>query len=373
MDDSSRNGRDVMRSQFTSTLNYSSVNEDWRTEAAALRINESDRVACITGSGDRPLDLLVLDPAEVHAIDFNPAQTHLLALKAAAIRRLSYDDFVTFIGLTHGDGKSRSDTWRRLRREVPEACRAFWDERRPLLQKGVLYQGRWERFFRRAALAARMLHKRAIQTLFEVESIEEQRAFVQTLWDRPGWRFLFAATCHPLTARYLLGDPAFYAHVAVPPAPLLAGRMRASLERVLARENFMVSLLLRGRLSPLDLPPYLTPAGHATIRERLDRLTAVTANVIDYLAARPHGTFTRYSLSDVPSYLPADDFARLLDGVVRSASPGARFVIRQFLTRYALPERFEPLVAREPELERTLAADDRSFAYEFLVGEVRHA
>src|SRR3989337_2234761 len=43
---------------FFKTLNYASVNEDWRTEAEALRPGPEDTVLCVTGSGDRPLDLL---------------------------------------------------------------------------------------------------------------------------------------------------------------------------------------------------------------------------------------------------------------------------------------------------------------------------
>ena len=80
-------------------LAYSSVNEDWRTEAAALRLAPDARVLCVTGSGARPLDLLAVTPARVVAIDVNAAQNHLLELRVGAMRALQFDAYTAFLGL----------------------------------------------------------------------------------------------------------------------------------------------------------------------------------------------------------------------------------------------------------------------------------
>jgi S-adenosylmethionine-diacylglycerol 3-amino-3-carboxypropyl transferase len=359
-----------MQSRFHRTLNYASVNEDWRTEAAALRIGSTDTVLCVTGSGDRPLDLLALDPGRVVAIDLNPAQNHLLVLKMAAMQQLAYEPYAAFLGLTAAPGSWRWEVWRGLRRELPPTSRTFWQERERMMRAGVIYQGRWERFYRRRALLARVLRPRAIPALFEFDTLEEQRTFVRDHWDARVWRAAYATVCSPLASRLLLRDPAYYAHVAVPVAQVLYRRMRASLDLYLARENFMVSLVLLGRLPEADLPPYLTPAGHALISPRLERLQVVTADLTEYLATQPKGAFTRFSLSDVPSFLPASGFERLLGGVIQRAAPGARVVLRQFLTRYAPAAHHAARLAREPELETRLALEARASAYEFLVAEV---
>jgi S-adenosylmethionine-diacylglycerol 3-amino-3-carboxypropyl transferase len=366
------------RSGFMRTLNYTSVNEDWRTEAAGLRIGATDDVLCITGSGARPLDLLALDPARVVAIDLNPVQNHLLHLKIAAMRRLPYEEYAAFLGLRAASapwrpGARRAELWRALSAEVPPATRDFWGGRPAMIRAGVLYLGRWERFYRRAAMLGRLLRPRAIPALFEFRALEDQRDFVRRHWDTPLWRAAWATVCSPVTSRLVFRDPAYYRHVAVPVARVLYERMRASLERYLARENFMVGLCLRGWLPDGDLPPHLTPEGHATIRTRLDRLQVVTADVVEYLHEPARGGFTRFSLSDVPSFLTAPGFEALVDGATRSAAPGARVVIRQFLTRYTLPASLAARLAREPELEVRLAREDRAFAYDFLVAEVRDA
>lgn len=359
-----------MKSGFLQTLNYASVNEDWRTEAEALRFRGGERTLCVTGSGDRALDLLLHDPGRIVAIDLVPAQSHLLRLKMAAIARLPYPGYAAFLGLTPAEGTWRAEVWRGLRSDLPAEARAFWDGAEPALRAGVLYQGRWERHYRRVARLARLLRPRLIDRLFKFSDLEAQRRFVRERWDSPLWRAAWRIVCHPAFSRLTFGDPAFYAHVAVSPGRVLYERMRASLERYLARENFMVSLALRGRLAEEDLPPYLTEAGHALLRGRLDRIEVVTGDVVEYLERPGSGPFDRFSLSDVPSYLGAAEFARFVEGVTRSAAPGARVCIRQFLTRYELPGGVAKRWRRDRALEARLAAEDRSFAYDFIAAEV---
>ncbi|MCU0882928.1 MAG: BtaA family protein, partial [Hyphomonadaceae bacterium] len=77
---------------FATSLNFTSANEDGATELAALASVAGDRVLCLTASGTRPLDLLLGDASQIVALDMNPAQNRLLALKIAAIRVLEDDD-----------------------------------------------------------------------------------------------------------------------------------------------------------------------------------------------------------------------------------------------------------------------------------------
>jgi S-adenosylmethionine-diacylglycerol 3-amino-3-carboxypropyl transferase len=234
----------------------------------------------------------------------------------------------------------------------------------------VIYQGRWERFFRLGSRVARLVRPAKIRRLFAFEDLEAQRAFVRERWDTPGWRWLHDAFLSRRVLRHVLGDPAFHAHAAVPPGRYIRERMTASLGRTLARENFMVSLTLRGRLARRDLPPRLTREGAEAIRRRLGSLEIVTADVVEHLGQVAPGTYTRFSLSDVPSYLSQERFERLLAGVVRSAAPGARFCIRFFLSRPQVPGSLAGRLRREPDLERALAEEDHAFAYEFMVGRV---
>ncbi len=355
--------------RFESTLNYSSVNEDWRTEARALRIGASDTVLAITGGG-RPLDLLALGPASVVGIDFVPAQSALLELEVAALRTLPFEPYAAFLGLTRSSRRERRRTLRRLLPALSDPARAFWESSSGLAERGVLYQGRWERFFRLGSWVARLVRPGKVRTLFGFEDLQAQRLFVRRRWETRFWRWLYDVFLSRLVLERVLGDPAFFRHVAVPAGRFVRERMDASLERVLARESFMMSLTLRGRLAPLDLPPRLAPEGAARIRERLDRLAIATGDVVEHLERVARGTYTRLSLSDVPSYLSQEGFERLLGAIARSCAPGARFCIRLFLSRPIFPERFASVLVREPELEQRLAEEDHAFAYDFIVGHV---
>jgi S-adenosylmethionine-diacylglycerol 3-amino-3-carboxypropyl transferase len=360
-------------SRFFETLNYSAVNEDWRTEASALRIEAGDVVLCVTGSGDRPLDLLALDPppARVLAVDLGPAQSHLLALKVAALCRLDYDAYAAFLGLRSAPAPDRLRTLRALATDLTAEARRYWEEHARSVAEGVLYAGRFERFYGQVSRLARLLRPRAVRTLFELGDLEAQRAFVREVWDAPWWRRAFELCCHPALLRFAFGDPGFYQHADVALGPYAWKRIRAGLQTHLARESFMMGLLFLGRLPPGDLPPYLTRDGVQTILARLDRLDVATADVIALMRDGPPGRFTRFSLSDVPSYLSVADFERLLDAVLHAAAPGARVCIRQFLTRRRLPDRLAVRLAREPELEARLAREDRSIVYDFIVAQVR--
>jgi S-adenosylmethionine:diacylglycerol 3-amino-3-carboxypropyl transferase len=94
---------------FWGTLNYSSVNEDWRTEATALRLRDGDRVLAITGGGGRVLDLLAVADVAVVGIDLDGPQNHLLWLKLEAMRRLAWPEYAAFLGLVAGEPRAGGD------------------------------------------------------------------------------------------------------------------------------------------------------------------------------------------------------------------------------------------------------------------------
>ncbi|MFN2387268.1 MAG: DUF3419 family protein [Thermoanaerobaculia bacterium] len=359
-----------MRDRFFETLNYASVNEDWRTEAQALRPGTTDRILCVTGSGDRPLNLLAVTGGGVLAIDVNPAQTDLLRLKIAALRRLSFDDYAAFLGLRAADGRWRRDRLAELSPDLPPDTRRFWSARPAMITTGVLYAGRWERFHRRVADLLRRLPFFSIHAVFECDDLAEQRRFLDRRWSPRFWRWLASLLCSPLLSPLCFGDPAYVRNGRFPAGRYVSERMRRALHRGLARESFMMSLLLRGTLTPFDLPPHLTPEGAAVVRSRLDRLEIVTGDLLEVLDRAPAGSFTHFSLSDVPSFLDAAGFRRLLRGIAASAAPGARFCIRQFLRRHVWPDGRTNRLHRERSLEKQLAVWDRAFAYDFLVGVV---
>ena len=351
-------------------LAYSSVNEDFRTEARALLVGPNDEVLCIAGSGARALDLLVSRPRSLVAVDVNPVQSALLMLKVAAMRRLDYSTYAAFLGLDPLSPRERLDLYRSLRGDL--GCHARWFDAHPqAIASGILYAGRWERYYAKLSRLARLLRARTLDALFDCDQIDEQRHVVRDAWDKRWWRGLFSLVCSPWVSRFCFGDEAYFRYPAFPVGRTLHRLMLRSLDRTLARDNFMMNLVFCGRLSPSDLPPHLTQAGYQRIRSHLDALCIRTDDIRRVLIADSQ-RFTRLSLSDVASFLDAREFEALCRIAVTHARPGARVCLRQFLTRHEMPDSLTEYLIRETDLERELAEDDHAFAYEFQIGVVRH-
>jgi len=358
-------------SNFFSRLSYSFGNEDWITESKALKIKRGDRVLCITASGDRPFHLLLDDCRELVAIDINPIQNHLLSLKCAAMRRLDYENYLSFLGAQSGG--NRIATLNKLTPDMPQEAAHFWQKNHIPVAKGVLYQGAVEKFSYQASRAINFFRGKKVDYLFGINDINKQKDFVKRHWDTFIWRRSFDIILHPLFTRLVVRDPGLYNHIkpSLHISSYIYQSMHACLNRCLAKENALISLILKGDVSKDAYPAYLTEKGHRIIRKRLDRITrVVTMDLIHYLEGCPDESFDCFSLSDVASYITQQDFVKLMNAVYRTAKPGARFSIRQFMSHHKIPEAIAPYFQRDKRLEKQLEIEDRCFLYRFMTGTI---
>ena len=344
---------------------YSACNEDTASEIAALR-PAGKRVLCITASGSRAFDMLLADPAEVVAIDQNPAQTALAELFAEAYRRLAYPAFCGLAGLR--DDARRGKVFEALLPALSAPSRAFWERNRTLAKDGLLYCGRWESFLRRFTRWAGARRRALAARLLATATPAEQWALWQSEWDDWQWRlFLRALAVRPLW-RYGLREPGI---AFVPRDFDMAGYARARFEHA-ARELHLARLpfawlLLTGAYRQDVLPPYLTEQGHALVRERIGRLSLRTESLQDAIA-KADG-FDAASLSDYSSYCDVDVQHTVWRDLARGLKAGARVCERKFFnkTGMELPVAFG--FAREPQLEQRLNDSDGAWFYSFVVAE----
>ncbi|KPA15115.1 S-adenosylmethionine:diacylglycerol 3-amino-3-carboxypropyl transferase, partial [Candidatus Magnetomorum sp. HK-1] len=80
-----------------SIIKYSVVWEDLDLLFNGLNITPDDNVLSISSAGDNVLGLLLKEPSSVTAIDMNVSQNFLLELKAAAIKELTYSEFLSIL------------------------------------------------------------------------------------------------------------------------------------------------------------------------------------------------------------------------------------------------------------------------------------
>lgn len=356
---------------FFKHLNYSLGNEDWNVEQQGLRVNPGDHAVCVTASGDRPLHLLMTDCAKVTSLDMNHIQNHLLELKLAAIHHLDYEKYLAFMGCT--SSRKRLSILREIQSHLSPTAADFWLKRSKSIRKGILYQGRTERLTKITAKFFKLFRRKNIKRLFAFDNIEEQREFVNKHWDTPSWRLFFEVFANPKFSKIILDDPGLNAYVEYTdkPGKYIYERMHRYLNAHLAKHSALLQLLLLGKVMPEAYFPYLTEDGYKKIRSRQGDIDILTTNITEYLRESAANSIDCFSLSDIASYMPQEAFEMLLESVRHAAKPGARFCIREFMSRRSIPTHLSEHFKRQPELEYKMEVEESNFVYRFMVGEIQ--
>jgi S-adenosylmethionine-diacylglycerol 3-amino-3-carboxypropyl transferase len=354
------------------TIVFSACNEDSRCEMAAFGSVEGKRLLCVTAGGGRVLNLIAGKPAEIWAVDLNPAQNALLELKIASMRELDHAGYLAFLGAR--PSAERLATYERLRARLSPGAQGFFDAHGPLIDGGVLMQGKLERFLSRLAKLMRLSHPLGVSRLFAFDDLAEQRRFLGR-WDMLLWRAIAKNVARRWVMQVFSGDPGFYRYV-----PTDIALHRAIYERVygyfwhhLARENPLMQIVFFGRyVYEPALPIYLNAATYERTKAALEHvhIETITATVHDALDYGARRAFDAFSISDISSYL--DDAAHdcLFERVLGAARPGALLCSRSNIYHRPLAAEHAQRIARDGALERQLAIDDHSCVHEFLVGKI---
>lgn len=357
--------------EFFNTINYSSSNEDAQSELKALGLGKEDTVLSITGSGGRTLDLLIAKPAHIISIDLNPCQNFLLELKMAAIEKLGYDEFLGFLGISGFPERLR--LYRDIRLLLSNTARDFWDANGTLIEKGVIYQGRWERYFRRLARMVNMIWPEKTSCLFECRTIQEQSIFWHTHWNSRAWREFIRIISSRSVWKYAFGDPGFYQFV-LPDFSIyhyIADRFNHGMTHVLARKSPLMTLLFTGRYKNHEcLPPHLMKENFTRLKDLMERIRIVTASLDDFLRQCGASSFNKFSLSDIASYTNPDEYVAIWRSILSSATSEARICERQFLVKREMPPEVNRYLVRDRSLEDDLERTDTSIFYTFVVAEM---
>jgi S-adenosylmethionine-diacylglycerol 3-amino-3-carboxypropyl transferase len=317
---------------------YAQCWEDPEPLSEALSVSASDDVLSVASAGDNSLALLLEGPRTLTAVDFNPAQLHLLELKMASLT-LDYEEFVGFLGARPaGD---RLVTYRNIRRALSPGARAFWDEHRAAIRAGVIHCGRLERYlagFRRWLLP--MIHgRKLVAALLAAPTLGEQERLYREQWDCGRWRWFFRFFfSRPVMSR--VGRPkAWFAQVNVRDVGrTLLERTHTGLTRVPTPGNYFLEYMLTGGYRDLEsAPPYLRRANFATLRERAGRVKLVCGELGVCLAGARPGEFSCFNLSDVFEYMSPQQADATWRHLMRVSRPGSRLVYRTLFVRREPP------------------------------------
>lgn len=356
---------------------YSQCWEDPVIAAEGLDLGPDDDLLCLSSAGCNVLALSLRRPRSITAIDFSAAQNHLLALKIAALQTLSWAEYVRFLGAR--PSMSRVSVYRtRVRRELGDDARAYWDACEDDLAPGIIHQGRFQKYllmFRRHILP--LIHSQAtIERLGQLETREERERFYDQVWDNRRWRALFTVFFGRAVMSRLGRDPAFFQFVDKKSVGAeFLGRARRALIETAACDNHFLQYVLWGGYPDLERGPiYLRESSFATLRETTPRIRIVRSDLESHLSTLADGELSALYLSDLCEWVSAPHFEEMLCQIARATRAGGRMVYWNLLVPRSRPEALADMIDHHGELSRSLHARDQAFVYgSFHVESIRPA
>ncbi len=317
---------------FRSSIYYSAQNEDYRTELAVLeriRTGAPQRVLMIASSGENALSLLTQEGIEgVVAVDINPAQVQLCELRRTAAETLTRDEQLQLLGADPAaagaqGAAARLALYDRLRPQLPEATRAFWDERREReIAFGVHHVGRNDVCMHdiqdRLAAAGftpfgRPLRNEDLPAWQDVYTKLMTSAYIQDLFGLPSEAL--AARISGIAGR--LGECHFKA-------------LRAA---DAANNPFVTTAFANAYAAGEEgLPLYLQQGGQAALRRlgTRSRLHLAAGNLVEQMPAlaETHGRFDLISISNIADWMDDAQFGALAQRARSCLRPGGALLAR---------------------------------------------
>ncbi len=337
--------------------------EDPALDRGALAIAPGRHVATVASGGCNSLSFLLDDPSSVWAFDYNVTQCWLVELKIAAFRALDHEGVLELFGIRVS--QRRAELFERVLPSLSPSARRYWAGQRWVMERGLLNGGRYERFvavFR--SLLTAIQGKERVAGLFVERDPEERRAYYDQHWDTWRFRRLFSLFFNKavlsrrgLSAEYFSFDDGSRSF-----ADSFALRARNALRELPIRDNYFVAQYLRGNyLDDLALPEYLRRENFEAIRDRLDRLRVVHADVRELFDA--DARFDAICLSNVFELMSLSETAEVLERVARALRVGGRLTLRNLMIPRRVPDSLGDLLKLDERQSKQGLLADRSFVY----------
>lgn len=348
-------------------IRYANCWEDADILLDALKIESQDRVLSIGSAGDNSFSMLAQDADLVVAVDINPVQLNLIELKKAAIATLEYNEFLQFLGFE--ECTRRWELFQTVKTALTQEIVQFWVGRRQEIEDGVIYQGKFERYFK-------LFHKRVlplihtkkrIKQLFEPKSVEEQTAFFDKHWNNRRWRLLFKV----FFSRFVMGrlgrDPEFLKEVEVPVSTFIASTANDHLSSVACQQNYFLQFILTGKFNTA-LPHYARKENFDLIKPRIERMTVYNGLAED--AFKAFDGFNKFNLSNIFEYMNPELFQSVSENLWQEALSGARYAYWNLM----VPRRMSKILSGlwyDQDNAQSLSRQDKGFFYGNFIIDVK--
>lgn len=349
-----------------SRIVYSQCWEDPVVAADGLCLGPADDLVCLSSAGDNVMALSLRRPRSITAIDFSAAQNALLELKLAALHHLPWYDYVAFLGAR--PSFDRVSVYRdRLRKELRDEVRAYFDGQEPLLARGIIHAGRFQRYlsiFRTAIMP--LIHGRAVvEEMMTIGDRDARDAYYRRVWDNRRWRALFTVFFGRAVMARLGRDPAFFTYVERQDVgQAFLERTRWALVETDPRDNHFMQYALLGRYPDLERGPvYLRESSFQALRASTQGIRIVRSDLESLLGTMAPGSVSALYLSDLFEWVAPAHHEAMLRAIVRVTRPGGRMVYWNLLVPRSRPAALADVIDVHEDEAKALHARDLAFVY----------
>lgn len=354
---------------------YSQCWEDPEVAAEGLELGPSDDLLCLTSAGCNVMALSLRRPRSITALDFSGVQNHLFELKLAALRQLSWGDYVAFLGARPSG--ARVQMYRnRLRSELRDEVREYWDVQEKTLAQGVIHEGRFQKYlstFRKRLLP--LIHgKSTVAEIMSLEDPRERSQYYDQHWDNRRWRALFTVFFGRAVMARLGRDPAFFKFVENRNVGAeFLERARWAMVETNPRQNHFLQYAMLGDYPDMEWGPvYLRESNFETLRATTANVKIVRSDVEGHLSTLSAGALSKLYLSDLFEWVSPEHHEQMLRAICSVTRPGGRLIYWNLLVPRSRPESLADLLDTHEERADELHKRDLAFVYgDFHVESVR--
>ncbi|MDB5223492.1 MAG: hypothetical protein JWN83_2159 [Chitinophagaceae bacterium] len=343
------------------TLNW----EDPESDVRAIDMKEGQTLMTITSGGCNTLNFLLHAPEKIYAVDINPAQTCVMDFKIAAIKNLDHHEFISLLGLIKCD--KRLELFSRIQHDLSEESKLFWNANSKLVKKGILFNGKFERFVK---LAGKMLNfiqgRKKVEKFFSLETLIEQRDFYNKRWNNKSWKLIFTVMFNKkrLAKKGLVAEYFHFDDGAQTFSESFYNRASKVLCDIPVKSNYFLSAYFTGKYnSENEVPLYLKAENYEKIKRNINKIEVITADTKYWLEKMPCSCIDGFCLSNICELMSEEDTKKLFTEVARTAKPGAKICFRNLMIPREIPEELQNIISKNKCVSENLLATDRSFVY----------
>ena len=354
-------------STYFQGLNYSLANEDtWIEHDLAPHGAKSFFSVC--GSGSRVTPLLAKNPENMHVVDLSETQLALCRLRLSAIKHLSFDDYLFFLGYTRQSrgGKKRSELMPHL--NLSQDDLRLWKSQEKLWEdQGLIYLGKWERHFMKVGRLFQAFTMTNLRPVFLAEDLSEQKKILSKYWHPRLFHFYTKIVMNEWVANRLL----YKGHYAggsskktmqISAADFVFNEVNDLFQNTWVRGNYFLNMIFLNEVSTSEsYPAECSEEIFNAVKKSETKIHFHKKNLLELLLSQGHDF---YSLSDTFSYMQDSEVKDFLAKLPVNSSKG-QIVIRTFMRR---PSFIISAPWKTDEQEnKTLAIKDCTRMYEFNV------